>query len=760
MSWLLTRGVHRCDVAVLYPVAPLDAGLSTSPEVAFGVMRHLVTAGCDADFIDDASLARATVDQGFLHAADERFRVLILADLPAIRHASLLQAQAFAQRGGLVLALGRLPRASERSGDGDAEVVRIVGALFGAVGEVREHPGGGASALVADAAAALALIDQRIPRDCVPEAPAYVLHRHADDLDGWFLVGAGPGSLLTVRGVGPVEVWDPWTGTTAPLSSAHSDGTVTRIRLPATATPHDAWIVVVRPGAPAQGSLEPPAQPVTPPPLTLEGSWESALEPTMDNTWGDFRLPITESMIGAEVRRVRLAPGTLADDVWVQPGVDDRTWPEATCGFGPQAWRLDVPEGIAPEAIVAALVQVDAIDPARPWPVDGRELAWKPQEFSWRWGAEGDPGPQGFHGLKGVISDEVLAIGDPLPPPIRYSWESLRTPGAYPTRVLWTTITVPSALAEADDQTSAHHQAAPGGPVTSTTATAEVLVGGLQPAGIWLDGQPIRAGMRLKVRDGARLLVRYDGAGHGHVVLRRIWAPAPRRELATRWWCDTAVLPWAAEPQGGVLRAHCVAPPGLTGLTLTVRAARTGDVAVWVDGRSVALRENGQREDGSLTLGADWETPVPAASVLAVRVKTPPGTSGAGVLTEPIRLRTGAGRIDQGDWSQLGVLADYSGAIRYRRSIELDAERLRKRTWLDLGRVAATAAVHLNGERVGVLLSAPWRIEITRHLRPGANRLEIQVCNTLANHYRTLPTRYPGDLVSGLIGPVRMVHQG
>ncbi len=66
----------------------------------------------------------------------------------------------------------------------------------------------------------------------------------------------------------------------------------------------------------------------------------------------------------------------------------------------------------------------------------------------------------------------------------------------------------------------------------------------------------------------------------------------------------------------------------------------------------------------------------------------------------------------------------------------------------------------LNGEHVGTLLSAPWRIELTGRLRRGRNRLEIRVSNTLANHYRTIPTRYHGDLTSGLIGPVRLVCEG
>jgi hypothetical protein len=41
-------------------------------------------------------------------------------------------------------------------------------------------------------------------------------------------------------------------------------------------------------------------------------------------------------------------------------------------------------------------------------------------------------------------------------------------------------------------------------------------------------------------------------------------------------------------------------------------------------------------------------------------------------------------------------------------------------------------------------------------VRPGENKVEILVCNTLANHYVTVPTHYRGSTASGLLGPVRL----
>jgi hypothetical protein len=55
---------------------------------------------------------------------------------------------------------------------------------------------------------------------------------------------------------------------------------------------------------------------------------------------------------------------------------------------------------------------------------------------------------------------------------------------------------------------------------------------------------------------------------------------------------------------------------------------------------------------------------------------------------------------------------------------------------------ATSAEVLVNGQAVGVLVAPPWRLPIGHLLQAGRNRIEVLVCNTLANHYQTIPTRY------------------
>jgi hypothetical protein len=70
----------------------------------------------------------------------------------------------------------------------------------------------------------------------------------------------------------------------------------------------------------------------------------------------------------------------------------------------------------------------------------------------------------------------------------------------------------------------------------------------------------------------------------------------------------------------------------------------------------------------------------------------------------------------------------------------------------------ASAEVRLNGQVAGIRVAPPYRFDLTSLVRPGDNRLEILVCNTLANHYSTVPTRYRGESKSGLLGPVTLTQ--
>ena len=139
LCYLLSQGVHRCDVAILYPVAPMQAETDgqKSVETAFALASSLHDRGIDFDFIDDQSLERATVEKGTLNVSGESYRALVLPAMATVHYSTMEQAKRLAESGGLVIASGVLPSASDRIGRNDAEGIR------GVVPGVAKSPQGG-----------------------------------------------------------------------------------------------------------------------------------------------------------------------------------------------------------------------------------------------------------------------------------------------------------------------------------------------------------------------------------------------------------------------------------------------------------------------------------------------------------------------------------------------------------------------------------------------------------------------------------------
>ena len=119
------------------------------------------------------------------------------------------------------------------------------------------------------------------------------------------------------------------------------------------------------------------------------------------------------------------------------------------------------------------------------------------------------------------------------------------------------------------------------------------------------------------------------------------------------------------------------------------------------------------------------------------------------------------GRLAPGLWAEQG-LESYAGGVRYRRTFTLDALPDRS-LWLDLGRVRGTAEVWVNGQPAGVRIWSPYRFDVTGLLQGGENAVEVLVLNTLAPYLDVQsPTFYvfPGQVDSGLLGPVHIVRNG
>lgn len=114
----------------------------------------------------------------------------------------------------------------------------------------------------------------------------------------------------------------------------------------------------------------------------------------------------------------------------------------------------------------------------------------------------------------------------------------------------------------------------------------------------------------------------------------------------------------------------------------------------------------------------------------------------------------------------------FSGMASYHTKFRWSRPAEGTRVYLDLGEVHELARVRLNGQSLGILWKAPYRVEVSDALQDGENQLEIEVANLWPNRmigdaarpeaerltWSSFEPFKPTDklLVSGLLGPVRL----
>jgi hypothetical protein len=126
------------------------------------------------------------------------------------------------------------------------------------------------------------------------------------------------------------------------------------------------------------------------------------------------------------------------------------------------------------------------------------------------------------------------------------------------------------------------------------------------------------------------------------------------------------------------------------------------------------------------------------------------------------------------DWSADERLAGFSGTARYSTRFtipEASFNRVRTnsiarpftadaRAELSLGRVLSVAEVFVNGQPVATLVMPPYVADVSSPLRPGDNRLEVRVTNTLVNRLAAKGVLFGSPATAmraepaGLLGPV------
>ena len=262
LSYVLSQGRHCCDVAMIYPVAPTEANLKgkESTEIAFSIAKDIYPSGIDFDFMDFESLNRCQINNKELNVSGEKYKILILPSLSAVRYSTIEKALELFRSGGIVLAVGSLPEVSDRIGGNDEKLQSMVMEMFGTTYAGKhdttktysqKSKSGGTGMYFhnpLDVKNTIANLIQNDFRVLSGNQASSIMHRKVGNRDLYFVYGIPKGTPCFFRALGKVELWNPWDGSTSTLKVASTSTSGTIINLPLEKT--EPQLIIFSPGKP------------------------------------------------------------------------------------------------------------------------------------------------------------------------------------------------------------------------------------------------------------------------------------------------------------------------------------------------------------------------------------------------------------------------------------------------------------------------------------------------------------------------------
>ena len=666
MCYVLSQGEHVCDIAILYPTETMQAYPDARPDLAFNTALTLSDAGLDYDFIDYQSIQNADIADGSLSVAGESYKVLVLADARAMHKETETKVEEFVKSGGIVLRIDPGKDTDDAILESMAQVIK----------------------------------NKIVPDFSTTSGKGKVLHRRVGQNDVYMVMDVPDGDQMTFRATGKAELWDAVHGTIRPVPVLKQHDGLTTVEY--SGTEGGSELLVFSPGNPVR-QKEKKQKHVEIEEVPIEGEWEVEIIPTMDNRWGDFRLPKSDGYIGVEAREFRCYPtGNPAKAI------------TAVYGYAPYMLTLNVPSDRNIEEALSNLPEAGG---------------WKAYLFSWQYGVFDSPGSQGYHGLKEHVDDRFLILDQGCHQLFR-AYLDVPKDGSY-----------------------------------------RIVKEGKEPYKVLIDGKPV-SGQKVILNKGTHCLTivyvntkktgyslegmrgsTVDNRERSMVMLYPEGSSGPvfhgmNGDIVASSWYGTDYVPFVY-PETGEWTMSFETAPG----TRSMSFETVGKILeINVGGRKVDFKETGTGKYVADNLPVE-----PGVTTVTVKALPDMHSPGAAFFKEPVKIDCEGGRLAPGDWTEAGAMRFYSGGVKYSKVINV--KKKGKRVVLDLGDVDATCGVSVNGKPVDVLLSPPYKLDITGFVKKGQNKIDVLVYSSLSNHYQTIPSPYKGTPRAGLIGPVRMIME-
>ena len=729
----------------------------------------------DYDIADDEYLAGARVEGNELVIGPQRFRAIILPPISTLSRTTLKKLQEFHKAGGILLGIRLLPTASPEAGADDAVIKTGIASIFGTGAAGNGAADAEQSATKIDGSfyiddsvdALIAALDAHVPKDVqVTSGPTqHLFFQHRTKLQTAYYWVVNDTDRKRVNDVhfaakGIPEKWNALTGEREPLFYVNgATGTDVRLNL----DPWDAFYVVFRPltGASQDATLvatnaenldgvshqsgsfkahlsgpanagatyvelrsgtqlyrgetsSPAAQP-----LVLDGNWQFRPQPD--------RISVPY----AKVSDASAAKGV--DQGWASAGFDDTSWPEA--------WLNEEQATIRHWQMIGPFPNEDNNGFAKNYPPE--------QEFDPHKKYDGLEGQVGWEDYNG--NEPYLALNN---------WDIwMKTEGGSTSDTSYIVNFNPELLTDGHEWIVSYAHTYLYSP---SEQRAQFVVAADNWASIWLNHKQVFAQLRTpfwyELNDNWADRVPVDLQKGWNEVLVKV---GKGRGTASGFYGFTFRV---ADDRGSTLSDVVAStspnassqstqtndsmrwyrievPPGCVAV---VPPVFHGDYRMLLNGHEVRasgsapidLREGLRGEKNSLVIIARKDDP----------------------LTSSIQFVTGATPFSLKSWTQTG-LVNFSGTAVYIRNFNAPENFRNKRILLDLGRVSSVADVFVNGQHAGTLVWRPYRLNISKLIRPGANEIKILVTNTEANRRAVGTSRHilAAIDVCGMEGPVRLI---